>query len=79
MRKPTVENTKGQRGTKRRKKPAQASYDVLCAALRLVHELNVEVAKDTTQTTAERNTAAKNAEKARKDGLWYGCPWAERA
>ena len=75
MRKATAEKTTGQRRAKRKKK---VTYDVLCAALRLVHDLNVEIAEDPKQSTSERKSAAGNAARAKEDAGRYGCVWAQR-
>ena len=52
---------------------------MLCETLRFIHDVNVDVARDPTASANDRRDAAATAEKARKDGLAWGCTWAERA
>jgi hypothetical protein len=52
---------------------------MLCEALRYIHDVNVEVAGDASASSKDRKEAAETAEKARQDGLSWGCTWAERA
>lgn len=52
---------------------------LLCETLRFVHDMNKDIAKDRTTSPRDRADAAATAEKARQDGLSWGCTWAERA
>jgi hypothetical protein len=68
--------SKTSRGAVARKK--RVGTRMLCEMLRFVHDSNVEIASDTTATVADRKDAAETAEKARQDGLSWGCGWAQR-
>jgi hypothetical protein len=62
-----------------RRKLRRQGTRTLCETLRFVHDVNVDVASDKTAKPDERKEAAETAEKARQDGLAWGCTWAERA
>jgi hypothetical protein len=51
----------------------------LCETLRFINEVSVDIAKDQRNSSADRKAAAAVAEKARRDGVSWGCTWAERA
>ena len=51
---------------------------MLCESLRLVFDLNREIAKDSANSAKDRKDAANDAERARADAEGWGCTWAQR-
>ena len=62
-----------------RRKLRRQGTRTLCETLRFVHDVNAEVAGDPKASAKDRKESAETAEKARQDGLDWGCTWAERA
>jgi hypothetical protein len=51
---------------------------ILCDSLRLLYDLNVEIAKDTKLSAKDRKQGSQDAERARQDAEGWGCTWAQR-
>lgn len=66
---------------RRRPKQVRNGTKALCGMLEFIHDVNVEEARAAVKAgdEAAAREAAATAEKARKDGLSWGCSWAQRA
>jgi hypothetical protein len=52
---------------------------MLCETLRYIYDVNIETVRDKNASAKDRKEARATADKARRDGLAWGCTWAERA
>ena len=60
------------------KKVQKQGTKVLCEALKLMHDLNVQIVNDASNSVEERRAAHISSVRAKRDAQGWGCAWAKR-